>query len=192
MNLILAYLPYAFITAYTPGPNNILALNNVSRKGLKKGKMTLFGIAAGFFCVMVICAIGCMELSRLLPKFTNAMKYIGMVYILWLALHIFLSRPTADEKIQNSDFLTSFLLQFMNVKIILYAITIYTVYIIPYSDSKLLLATSVICNTLIGMSGNIVWAFAGQLLQKQFAKHFRLFNSAMALILLWCALHMII
>ena len=191
MDLILSYLPYAIITAYTPGPNNILVLNAVSRKGIRKGKMTLLGVAAGFFLVMVISAAACLELSRVMPKLAVIMKYIGAGYIVWLAIHILLSKSIDDSEGLKSDFWASFGLQFMNVKIILYAITIYTGYILPYSNSKLLLSASIVCNTLIGLSGCITWAFAGHLLQKQYAKHYRMLNVLMAAVLVWCAFHLI-
>jgi cysteine/O-acetylserine efflux protein len=192
MNIILAYLPYAFINAYTPGPNNILCLNSVSRGGLRKGKTTLFGIAAGFLLVMGITAAVCLELSKVLPQVTFVMKYIGAAYILWLAIHILRSKSFESTDNSSSDFWRSFLLQFMNVKIILYAITIYTGYVLPYSSSKLLLGTSVVCNTLIGISGCITWALAGHFLQKQYRKHYRLMNVIMALVLIWSAVQLIL
>jgi len=191
MSYIIAYLPYAFITAFTPGPNNILVLNAFSRNGIRKGKETLWGVAAGFSAVMAICAIGCMELSRILPKVTVALKYIGAAYIVWLAIHILLSKPTEETVEKKGDFWTSFLLQFINVKIILYAITIYSGYILPNSDSKLLLGVSAICNTLIGISGCTAWGMAGSLLQKQFAKYFRAMNAVMAAVLIWSAFHIV-
>ena len=191
MSFILNYLPYAFITAYTPGPNNILALNAVSRKGLREGKKTLLGIAVGFLLVMAITAAACLELSKIMPQVAMFMKYIGAGYILWLAFHIVFSKPSSETDTRNSDFWTSFLLQFMNVKIILYAITIYTGYVLPNSDSKLLLSASVVCNTLIGVSGCITWALAGHLLQKQFMKHEKVMNGLMAIVLIWSAFHLI-
>ena len=191
MSYILAYLPYAFITAFTPGPNNILILNAFSRNGMRKGKETLLGVCVGFFIVMTICAVGCMELSRVLPKMTGFLKYIGAAYIVWLAIHILMSKPTEVTTDKKGDFWTSFLLQFMNVKIILYAITIYSGYILPNSNSKLLLGVSAICNTLIGISGCITWGLAGKLLQKQFANHFHAMNFVMAAVLFWSASHIV-
>ncbi len=191
MNFIFDYLPYAFIIAYTPGPNNILALNAVSRKGMREGKRTLMGISIGFFLVMTISAIGCLELSQFMPRFAWIMKYIGSAYILWLAFHILIGKSKDQTNVKNNDFWSSFLLQFINVKIILYAITIYTGYILPNTNSKLLLSFSVILNTLIGISGCITWALAGHLLQKQYIKYYRIMNAVMAMVLIWSAFHLI-
>ena len=41
--------------------------------------------------------------------------------------------------------------------------------------------------TLIGVAGVIAWAAAGGVFQGFLGKHYRAFNIAMALVLLWCA-----
>ena len=43
----------------------------------------------------------------------------------------------------------------------------------------------------LGAVGNLIWAFAGSLLKKLYADHYRLMNTVMALLLLWCALRII-
>ncbi|WP_379136720.1 LysE family transporter [Paenibacillus sp. sgz500958] len=191
MSYILAYLPYALITAFTPGPNNILVLNAFNRNGIRRGKNTLLGVAVGFSIVMAVCAVGSFELFQDLPRIMGILKVIGAAYIVWLAIHILRSKPNEATTDAKGDFWTALLLQFVNVKIILYAITIYSGYILPNSDSKVLLGVSAICNTLVGLSGCVTWALAGRLLQRQFAKHYRMMNTAMAAVLLWSAFHLL-
>ncbi len=189
---LLAFLPYAIITAYTPGPNNILALNIISMHGWKKGKSTIIGIAAGFFSVMLICAFTCFGLSRIMPVISSFMKYVGAAYILWVAYHV-LTSSTDNLVINNkSSFFQGFVLQFVNVKIILYAISIYTVYVIPANNSFqfLLLYAGII--TIIGVSGCIAWGLAGSIFQKYIIKHFKIFNIVMAILLLQCALQIVL
>jgi threonine/homoserine/homoserine lactone efflux protein len=53
----LSFLPYIFIVAYTPGPNNIMSMNNAKNVGFKKGIVFNFGIFAGFFVVMLLCLV---------------------------------------------------------------------------------------------------------------------------------------
>ena len=48
-SVVLSYLPYALVTSFTPGPNNILAFHTVGQKGWVQGRSTLAGIVAGFF-----------------------------------------------------------------------------------------------------------------------------------------------
>ena len=78
-------------------------------------------------------------------------------------------------------------LQFVNVKIILAAITTYTGYVIPVDDSLEALLASAVFLTLAGVSGTLVWAAAGSLLQRFLKKYYRPFNISMALLLVECA-----
>lgn len=147
-SILLSFLPYAFVTAFTPGPNNILALKTISSRGWKKGKWEIIGIASGFICVMLLCAIASFELLNFIPRLTGGMKYIGFIYIIWLAIHVALSKPSKGDEIEKGSFWTGFVLQFVNVKIIIYAITIYTGYVIPVMHSVSSLLIAALVNTL--------------------------------------------
>ena len=181
--ILMSFLPYGVVTAYTPGPNNILALNTTSNYGWKQGGAMLFGIGAGFLSVMVLCAVGCFQISKYLDGVVGIMKYIGAAYILWLAVHIALSKPSKNEEVSTAGFWKGFALQFLNVKIILFAITVYTGYVIPSDNSLMTLLIAACFISVIGISGTLVWAAAGSLLQKFLNKYYRPFNIIMALIL---------
>jgi len=114
---------YSVINALTPGPGNILALNTVTNYGWKKGMPLFLGIFAGHYIVQLICAVFVYGVSTLLPGVLGAMKYVGATYILWLAVHIALSRPDGDRGEKSASFWKSFMLQFVNVKIYLFGIT---------------------------------------------------------------------
>ena len=75
--IIASYLPYTLVTAFTPGPNNIVALYAVSQKGWHKGRNILLGIGAGFLCVMLICALFCYELAKYVPSITGSLKCLS-------------------------------------------------------------------------------------------------------------------
>lgn len=186
LSTILSYIPYTFVTAFTPGPNNILALYAVSRGGWKKGIKTLLGITLGFLCVMVICALFCYELQKFVPSITGIMRYVGAAYILWLAIHVAKSGPDESES-QPVSFWKGFTLEFVNVKIILYAITVYTEYVLPFDTGLVSLLLHAVVLTLIGAAGFFTWAAAGGILQKFLKKYYRPFNIAMGLVLLYCA-----
>ena len=186
ISMILAYLPYTLVTAFTPGPNNIVALHAVSQRGWRGGKNILSGMAVGFLCVMVLCALFCYQLARFMPSLVGALKYVGAAYIAYLAVHVARSRPDGGQS-RELSFMKGFLLEFVNVKIILYAITVYTGYVLPYDAGlgSLLLHAGML--TLIGLAGNMTWAAAGGALQQFLIKYYRPFNIVMGLSLLWCA-----
>ena len=186
-SIMMSYLIYTVVTAFTPGPNNIVALYAVSQNGWRKGKNVLLGMAGGFLCVMFICALFCYELAKYLPSLTGTLKYVGAAYIVYLAIHV--ARSSSD----NSDgrqmtFWKGFLLQFFNVKIILYAITVYTGYVLPYESSLTSLFSHAINLTVIGMAGFITWGLAGGLFQDLLTQYYRPFNIVMGLILVYCAI----
>ena len=185
--VILSYLPYAMVTSFTPGPNNILCLYAFSRDGWRKGKTIFLGIASGFLCVMLLCALFCYELNRFLPTLSRILKYVGAAYILYLAIHIARSRPETSTQ-SRASFWKSFFLQFVNVKVLLFAITTYTSYILPVERTLPVLLLHAICLTVIGLAGFATWGIAGGFLQGVLARHYRPFNYLMAAILALCAL----
>ena len=91
--VVVNFFIYSVINAFTPGPGNILALNTVTNYGYKKGRPLFGGIFAGYYVVQMICAIFVFGVSTFLPDVLGIMKYIGAAYILWLAVHIAMSRP---------------------------------------------------------------------------------------------------
>lgn len=186
LSILTPFFPYSLVTAYTPGPNNLLALNSVTMYGFRKSKNILIGIASGFLCVMVLSAFLTFGLASYIPGFVRIMKYIGAIYIFWLALHIAFSKPPSAETAKKPSFTEGFLLQFVNVKIILYAVTIYTCYVIPANDSFAILMLFSLIISAIGISATMVWAVLGNVFQKLIQKYFRLFNIIMALLLLEC------
>ena len=188
--IIASYLPYTLVTAFTPGPNNIIALYAVSQSGWRKGKSVLLGIAVGFLCVMTICAVFCYELARYVPSAAEVLKYVGAAYILYLAYRTFVRSPGGQDTDKASRPLTcvnGFLLQFLNVKILMLGIAAYSGYILPTGFS----VPAVLCFALImaacAGTGNLIWATAGTLLLPLYKRHYKLVNGVMALLLLWCA-----
>ena len=182
-------LPFLTFTSFTPGPNNILAFHTVGQKGWVQGRATLAGIVAGFFSVMAVCALGCYQLERLLPALTQVLPFAGALYLFWLALHLLRSTPAKDVS-PRSTFWSGFFLQFVNGKIILYAITIYTGYVLP-AGSGALFPIQPFVLTLFGTAGFLTWAVAGGLLQSFLRRHTRAFNGAMAAVLALCALDLL-
>lgn len=190
-SIILSYLPYTFVTAITPGPNNIVSLYAVSQNGWRKGKNILLGIFLGFWCVMVVCALFCYQLEKYVPSVAGILKYVGAAYIVWLAIHVARSKPEEGGGRQVS-FWNGFFLQFMNVKIILYAITVYTGYVLPRDASLIPLFLHASCLTAVGAIGMMIWATMGGVLQKFLKKYNRPFNIVMALILIYCAVMLVL
>lgn len=190
--VIFNFMIYAIINAFTPGPGNFLALNAVTNYGLKRGKPLFFGIFAGYYFVQTSCCVFVYALSSLLPQFLAVMKYIGAAYILWLAIHIAISKPgkTGDEK--SASFWKGFALQFVNVKIYLFGITALTGFITDYSRAFPVLFLFEMIIATVGTIATATWIGLGMMIQKFYEKHFRIINIIMALTLLECIYSMLV
>lgn len=186
-----AFVVFIVVTAITPGPNTILALSTGSRRGFRGSLPVLAGICAGFFCVMSICAFLSFSFSVLSPLFVSGMQYIGCIYILWLAWKVATARISEKNDTPGTGFASGFILQFVNVKIMIYGMTSYSVFILPYDDSLFMLFGGVCILSLVGSAGTVIWAFAGAMLQHVFQKHARLMNALMGMLLLGCALSLL-
>ena len=190
--VIFNFMIYAIINAFTPGSGNFLALNTVTNYGLKRGKPLFFGIFAGYYFVQTSCCVFVYALSSLLPQFLAVMKYIGAAYILWLAIHIAISKPgkAGDEK--SASFWKGFALQFVNVNIYLFGITALTGFITDYSRAFPVLFLFEMIIATVGTIATATWIGLGMMIQKFYEKHFRIINIIMALTLLECIYSMLV
>ena len=177
---------YAIVNAFTPGPGNILALNTVTNYGWKNGKRLFFGIFAGYYAVQIICAIFVYGVGTFLPNALHVMKYIGAAYILWLAIHIAVSKPEPAADTGSASFMKGFLLQFVNVKISMFGITALTGFIAPYSTALMVLIGFELLIATIGTIATMTWIGVGILIQKVYLNHYRIINIILALTLGEC------
>ena len=182
------FMIYCFITAYTPGANNLLSMSHAMRLGFRRSIRFNFGILAGFFMVMTVCSTFSATLYSLLPRVKTVMQVLGAVYMLYLAYKVW--KSSSDLKMEDrneASFLSGMLLQFVNPKIYIYAITAMSLYILPVYHSFWALAGFTIILALIGASGTFVWALFGSVFCKFFSKHTKAVNLVMALLLVYCA-----
>jgi len=183
-----SFISYIFITAYTPGPNNIMAMSNASRLGFRKSFLFILGILLGFTGVMVLCTLFSAGLYAMIPKIKPFMLVIGAGYMLYLAWKIWKSDPDIQvQDTKSSSFLSGCLLQFVNPKIMIYGVTSMSSYILPVFRAPAVLAGFVLLLSLVGFSGSICWAAFGSVFSRIFREHRKLLNGIMALLLVYCA-----
>lgn len=180
------FLVYAMINAFTPGPGNILALNTVTNYGWKKGRPLFFGIFVGYYIVQFFCAVFVYGINTALPGVMGVMKYIGAVYIFWLAIHIVLSHPNEVTIEKTASFWKGFILQFINIKIYLFGITALTGYITNFSSAFGTLVIFEFVIATIGTIATLTWIGVGMIIQKLYLRYYRGINIVLALLLLEC------
>lgn len=187
-----AFLAFTIITAFTPGPNNILVLSSGIRYGFRGSAPVITGVCSGFVCVMVLCGLAAFSLSALSERFIGVMKYVGCLYIVRLAWQVGAAKPSGGgEAGTEAGFMSGFVLQFVNVKIIIYGLAAFSGFILPYYDSYLAIIGFMLVLSIIGISGILAWALAGSALQRFFRRYERSANAAMGILLLGCAVSLL-
>ena len=189
-----AFLSYIFLTAFTPGPNNIMAMSNASKHGFRKGLRFNFGVLFGFLVVMTICAAFTSLLYSFIPQIEPVMLCIGAAYILWLAWTVWRDKPHDEKKrtMQINSIASGMVLQFVNVKVILYGITGISTFVLPYHKGFLALSPFVFLMSMVGFAGTCCWASFGAVFEVFFSKHKRILNALLSLLLVYCAVSQLV
>ena len=190
LQLYLSFIAYACATTFLPGPNNVLLLAAAGQYGLKKCLPLMLGIWTGLVTVMLLAGGFCSALGSLIPQIAPYFKYVGAAYILYLAWKT-LTRKPVDAASADTDrplrFVNGFLLQFLNVKVIMLGLAAYPGYFLPQGQSFGLVLLFAVTMTVCCGLGNLLWACAGSLLYRVYNRFFRVINAVMALLLVWCA-----
>jgi cysteine/O-acetylserine efflux protein len=179
---------YACATTFSPGPNNILLLSSTSKFGFRKCLPLIYGIWTGLITVMLVCGFGCAALGELVPQIVPIAKYVGAAYILYLAYRTLLRKAgSAEGEVQPLKYVNGFLLQFLNVKIMMLGIAAYSGYILPYGFHAASTVAFAVIMAACAATGNLIWATMGSILFPLYKKYNKIINVVMALLLVWCA-----
>jgi len=190
MTNLYPFLIYVFVTTFTPGPNNVLSMSNAMQFGYRKTLRFLAGIVCGFFVIMLLSGFLNVALATQVPALKHWLNILGALYLLYLAIHILRSRPAEQDATASSlnTFRAGFTLQFLNVKVILYGITVFSLFIIgSYPDPVSIgLFSALLAGT--GFVATSSWALGGNLFRKFLLKNYRVFNIVMAGLLVYTAI----
>ena len=184
---ILSMALFWIVAAYTPGPNNVIASYSGFNFGIKKTLPHIFGVTFGFTFLIFLLTIGLVNIFKIFPIIQVSLKYLGSIFLLYLAYKIYISRLNNEKKNENPvKFIETFLFQFLNPKGVLIGIIIVSTYV-EHGENYLKYATQVILFAfLVSLSSITFWTFVGKYLRK-FAtneKFIKYFNCVMSLLLI--------
>ncbi|MEX0137405.1 LysE family translocator [Bacillus nitratireducens] len=191
---IFSFLLFVFVSSFTPGPNNFLAMTYANQYGLKRSITFCLGVAFGFFIITSLCSFFNIVLINILPLIEFPLKILGVVYMLYLAFKILTSKGTTDTNEQSNKnlFLVGIMLQFVNPKGILFGLTVVSTFILPYYHSYSSYLFFSMFLGIVGLMSTFSWCLFGSMFQKLLLKHNRIFNIIMAVLLVFSAISIII
>lgn len=191
---IFSFLLFVFISSFTPGPNNFLAMTYANQHGLKRSINFCFGVAFGFFILTSLCSFFNIVLINIIPIIEFPLKILGVAYMLCLAFKIITSKGGADHNEKNNKnlFTVGIFIQFVNPKGILFGLTVVSTFILPYYNSYSSFLLFSLFLGIVGLLSTFSWSLFGSIFQKLLVKHNQLFNIIMAVLLVFSAVSIVI
>lgn len=183
-----ALLMLATATSFTPGPNTTLSTALAANKGLTGAMHFVLAVPVGWGLLLSLCMGGVGSLVMTWPALRTAIVLGGIVYLLWLARRLWGSDTLSqvDERRLNVNFLQGVLLQFLNIKAWMLALSIMAGWVVGHADawSRYLQILPILLG--YAFTSNFSYALAGALLRQWLAhgQRLRTFNRLMATALL--------
>ena len=178
---------FGIIAAVTPGPNNVMLTTTGLNFGVRRGIPHLAGICIGFPVMLALIGLGFGTLFQLYPILHDAIKVVGVVYLLYLAWKIATTRGSAsgDSRAKPISFWQAAAFQWVNAKAWIMGSSALAAY--TTLDDNFFVQVLIICITflIITIPCAGIWLVFGAGLQRflRDPKHLQTFNIAMALLL---------
>jgi len=156
------FLTFVLVACFTPGPNNISSASMGVLYGYKKTLPYLLGIFTGLTLLMLLCGLVASSLFSLFPGLEMWLRYIGALYILWLAYGIL--RASYNFKSAQKAHLGYFrgiVLQIVNPKAVIYGMTIYSTFLASIVKDPLLMSLSALFSGSVTFIAVSTWTLFG-------------------------------
>jgi threonine/homoserine/homoserine lactone efflux protein len=178
---------FAFVMAFTPGPNNIMLAASGVNFGFARTIPHMSGVIIGFAVLVAACAAGLGLVVTALPSLQIALKIAGALYMLWLAWKVATAHRSEGDAASTGrplTFLQAALFQWINPKALMTALSAAAIYLRPGQETRDL-AVMLAVFSVITLFSAVAWISFGVGLRRllQNPAHARIFNIAMAVLL---------
>lgn len=180
-------LLYILIVGYTPGPANIYSLMCAMKYGRKQALVMWRGLLTGFTIAVIGMAVLSHLLGEALGDYVAYLKYLGAAYILWLAFQIYRESGAKVKSARLCTYWSGLVMQLTNAKMLLFDLTVFSLFVLPYSDRLIDMFPVAALLLLAGPGANLLWLLAGDYLRHIFGKYQKQIDILMALLLVLCA-----
>ena len=184
---ISALLILATATSFTPGPNTTLSTALAANRGLRGALHFVLAVPVGWGLLFTLTAVGMGSLVMAVPALRWAIVLGGVGYLLWLARRLWNSGQLsqADQNRMDVSFVQGVLLQFLNIKAWMLALSIVGGWVAGKPDAISRYLQTLPLMLFFAFSSNFTYALVGSVLRHWLAQGQRLqaFNRLMALVL---------
>jgi threonine/homoserine/homoserine lactone efflux protein len=187
-SLLIAFVIFAVVMFFTPGPNNIMLLSSGLTYGFRRTVPHIAGITIGFAFMVGAVGVGLGAVFIAYPVLQTILKYLGVAYLIYLAAVIAISEPVepGQEGARGPmTFWGAAMFQWVNAKgwvMVIGTITAYAaIASFPWN-----IAIQVSLSLFLGVLSCTLWALFGTALRPilRSRRAVRAFNIVMAVLLL--------
>ena len=186
--LLIAFVLFAAVMYFTPGPNNVMLLSSGLTYGFRRTLPHIAGITFGMAFMIAAVGLGLGTIFIAYPVLQTILKYAGAAYLIWLAVAIAMSgtAPSAQDNQRGPmTFWGAAVFQWINVKgwvMVIGTITAYAA--IAGFPWNIVIQTVIVL--VVGTLATVAWALFGSALRPWLTsvRVVRVFNIVMAILLL--------
>ena len=189
-SLLIAFIMFATVMFFTPGPNNIMLLSSGLTYGFRRSIPHIAGITVGFAFMVGAVGVGLGTVFIAYPILQTILKYAGVAYLIYLAAQIAMAEPHGSDEEGGSHgrpmtFWGAAMFQWVNAKGWVMVIGTITAYA-AIAAFPLNIVIQVVISLILGTLSCTAWAFFGSALRPILTSRraVRIFNVVMALLLL--------
>lgn len=186
VEIFAALVTFAFVTAVTPGPNNVMLMASGVNFGFRRTVPHMVGVALGHAFMVFLVGIGLMGAFIGYPPLQVALKVVSVLYMLWLAWKIATAVPPSGTKVEGRPltFLQAAAFQWVNPKAWIMSLAAVAIYA---PDQQFGAVAWVALGFLsVGWLTTVIWTAVGVSLRRLLTRPnwLRAFNYTMAALLL--------
>ena len=187
-SLLTAFVLFALVMCFTPGPNNIMLLSSAVTYGFRRTVPHIAGITIGFAFMVGAVGLGLGTVFVAYPVLESILKYAGAAYLIYLAVAIAMAgpaKPGQDNQRGPMTFWGAAMFQWVNAKgwvMVIGTITTYAA--IASFPFNIVMQTAI--TLLLSAASTVTWALFGTALRPLLSSErtVRAFNIVMAVLLL--------
>ena len=188
LQTVAALTTFAFVSAATPGPNNLMLMASGTNFGFVRTGPHMLGVILGFTLMVLLVGLGLGAVFAAVPGAMLVLKIVSTAYLLYLAWRVAVSPPPrldeTDGEGRPLTFLQASAFQWVNPKGWTMALTAAAVYV-PAQDRVLGAVVVALVFLAVNVPAATIWAAAGVQLRRLLHRPgaYRTFNVIAALLL---------
>ena len=183
---LISFATFAMVSAFTPGPNNLMLAASGANFGFCRTLPHIFGILVGFCTLVVAAGFGLAKFFAMVPWLYNVLKVISVLFLLYLAWRIgSAGRTKTIDKDRPLSFIQAASFQLVNPKAITVIISSVTAYTSTAENVGAEVTMLLVVFATVTICATCTWAIFGTAIAHLLNSQTRLrqFNITMALVL---------